>query len=112
MEIALRAEDVREHQKSAMQFFRVNMDIARSETGSAGVRDILNKWREDEQESSALCKLEKALTELSCISERAWERLGPTKESQGKGDERRIAETSAAHPRDGRRPTPGVAGAN
>lgn len=63
VDLALREEDVREHRSSALRFFRVNQDVARSETGAAGVRDILKKWSASETEGDALRKLEKALGE-------------------------------------------------
>lgn len=63
MELALRVEDLQEHQRSAMRFFRVNMDVARSKTVSTGVRDILARWKEKEEQGGALKKLEGALTD-------------------------------------------------
>lgn len=63
MDVALRAEDIREHKSSALRFFRVNMDVACLEVGRAGVQDILKKWASKEEDVSALSRLEKALTE-------------------------------------------------
>lgn len=62
MDVALRA-DIREHTSNALRFFRVNLDVASSETGKAGVWDILRKRSEAEGEKGPLVKLEKALTE-------------------------------------------------
>lgn len=39
------------------------MDVARSETGAAGIRDILKKWSNPDVEGDALFRLEKALRE-------------------------------------------------
>lgn len=61
LDLVMRAEDMQEHQGNAMRFFRVNMDVARSETGSAGVRNILARWKEKDVEDGALKKLEGAL---------------------------------------------------
>lgn len=63
MDLALWQVDLREHRSSAMRFFRINMDVAKSETGMAGVKDILQKWGEDQHEYSPLKRLEMVLIE-------------------------------------------------
>lgn len=63
MELALRAADVRDYRSSALHFFRVNIEVAKSEIGAAGIRDILKKWEGEEVSGGGLKKLEMAIVE-------------------------------------------------
>lgn len=46
-----------------MRFFRVNMDVVRLKTVFTGVRDILVRWKEKEEQGGAFKKLEGVLTD-------------------------------------------------
>lgn len=63
LEVGLSAEDPRWKLQRSLKFFRVNMELARSATGSARVCDILCRWSKEEGEPSALKRLELALVE-------------------------------------------------
>lgn len=65
MEMRLSVDEPGGHRRNALCFFRVNMDVARSAPGSAGVKDILLNWQSREEPKSPLKRLELALEECA-----------------------------------------------
>lgn len=54
LEVALSGRETGKKKLGSLKFFRVNMDLALSATGSAGVREILKRWHMNEVEPSEI----------------------------------------------------------
>lgn len=63
MELVLRVADVRDYRSSVLYFFRVNIEVVKSEIGAAGIRDILKKWEGEEVSGGGFKKLEMVIVE-------------------------------------------------